>query len=168
MALEHLVVFLRVEHAAERRLDAKHREVVAGDQLGVDPLGLVVDAHRRGHEAAAEHLRQRLGLLLQILVERVRVHARAHVAAHVRALLVEHHQLVGGVNGQLAQQELVDQREDRGVGADAERQGEDGDGGKQRAAAKAAERQAEVVQKGGHEHLTEFRAPGLAGVAGDS
>ena len=79
--------------------------------------------------------------------------ADPHVVAGVRPLLVEHHQALGIAHRELAQQDLVDQREDRGVGADAERQRQDGDGGEERAAAEAAQRQAEVVRRKRHAGL---------------
>ena len=63
----------------------------------------------------------------------------------MRPLLVEHHQLLGILHRQLAQQHLVDQREDRGVGADAERERQDRDDGEERAAEQPAQGQPEVV-----------------------
>ena len=86
------------------------------------------------------------------------MHSRAHVAAAVRAFLVEHHQLIGVFNRQLSQQDLVDQREDRGICAYSERQRQDCDGRKKRAAAQAANRQAEIGHGCGH-------ASGLTGLA---
>ena len=56
MASIDLIVFLRAEDAAGRRFHAEHREVVAGNHLGLQPLGLIVHADRRRHEAAAQHL----------------------------------------------------------------------------------------------------------------
>ena len=50
----------------------------------------------------------------------------------------------GVLHRQLPQQDLVDQREDGGVGADAQRQRQDRDGRKQRAAAQAADGKAEI------------------------
>ena len=112
------------------------------------------------------HFGERLGLLLQVLIERIRVHPRAHVAAHVRALLVEHDQLVRARDRQLAQQDLIDEREDGGVGADAERERQDRDGREQGTAAESAERQAQVGQDA-HGYWTEEGTFGLIGV-GDS
>ena len=144
MPLVDLVVFLRVEDAPQRRLDPQHREVVPGDELRLEPLGAVVDADRGGNEPPAEHLSQRLGLLLVVLVDGIGVHPGAHVAAHVGALLIEHDQLIGTSHRQLAQQHLVDQREDRGVGPDPQGERQDRHSREQRAAAQAANRKAEV------------------------
>ena len=90
--------------------------------------------------------RERRRLLLVVLVDGVGVHPRAHVAAVVRPALVEHHQLLGCPDRQLPQQDLVDQREDRRVRADAQGQRQDRHRREQRAAAQAADRQAEVSQ----------------------
>ncbi len=85
-----------------------------------------------------------------VLVDRIGVHPRAHVAAVVAAALVEHDQLVRRLDRQLAQQDLVDQREDRRIGADAERQRQDRHDGKQGAAAEAAQGEAQITQDGIH------------------
>ena len=146
VALVDLVVFLRVEHAAGGRRDAEHREVVARDHLDVDALGLVVDGDRRIGQPAREDFAKGLGPLLILLVDRVGVHPRAHVAAAVRARLVEHHQLVRVLDRQLAEQDLVDQREDRGVGADAKRERQDRHDREQRAAEQAADGELQVVR----------------------
>src|SRR6185436_4685894 len=101
-------------------------------------------------QAPADHFGQRLGALLILLVDGIRVHPRSHVAAVVRALLVEHHQLLGRFHRQLAQQDLIDQREDGGVGADAQREREDGDNREQRAAKQPTDCKSEVVERKGH------------------
>ena len=88
MAAVDAIVFFRREHAADRRLHAEHREIVSGHQFGADALRLVVDADRRGGEATADHFGERLGPLLEVLIDWVRMHPHAHVAAVVRALLI--------------------------------------------------------------------------------
>ena len=93
MTLVDLIVLLRAEHATNSRLDAKHREVVAGHHLGIETFSGVVDAHRRGDQPTRNHFGQRLGALLVLPVNRVGVLAQAHVAAAMRALLVQHHEL---------------------------------------------------------------------------
>ena len=72
VALVDLIVLLRIEHAPDRRLDPEHREVVPGDQLGLEPLGAVVDADRGRDQPAAQDFGQRLGSLLVVLVDRDR------------------------------------------------------------------------------------------------
>ena len=140
MALVHVVVLGGAEDAAECGFHTEHREVVARHHLRHHPLGLLVHAERGRHQPAAQDIGQRLGLPLQVLVERIRVHPGPQVAAHVRPLLVQHHELFRGFHGELAQQELVDQREDRGVGPNPESQREDRNGREQGVAAEAPER----------------------------
>ena len=147
MSAVDLIVFPRIEHPAGGGPDAEHAEVIARDHFAVDPLGRVVDRDRRLEEPPADRLGQRLRLLLNVLVERIGVHPRPHVAPHVAALLVEHDQLLGVRDGKLAQQDLVDQREDRRIRADAQGQRQDGDRGEEGAAAKAAHGQAEIGQR---------------------
>jgi len=72
------------------------------------------------------------------------MHSRSHVAAVVRALLKEHDQLFGNGYRQLPQQDLIDQREDRGVGANPQRQRQDRHRREQRAAAKPTQRKPKV------------------------
>jgi len=74
----------------------------------------------------------------------------AHVAAHVRATLVEHHQLIGRLDRQLPQENLIDERVDRRIRADAERQRQDGDRREEGTAAEAAEREPKIGE--GVEH----------------
>ena len=159
MPLVDLVVFLRVEHPAERRLDPEQREVVAGDHLGRDPFGLVVDADRGLDEPAAEDVGERLRALLQVLVERIGMHPRPGVAPHVGPLLIEHHQLFGSGHRQFPEKNLVDQREDRRICSNSKRQRQDRDGCEERAAAKTADGQTDIGRRGGHDC-------GLDGLAG--
>ena len=72
------------------------------------------------------------------------MHPVAHVAPVVGSPLVEHHQLIGILDRQLAEHELIHQSEDGGVGADTQCQRKDRYGGEQRAAANRAEREAQI------------------------
>ena len=153
MALVDLIVLLRAEHASDGRLHPEHREVVARHHLGVEPFGLVVDADRHFRQPAAQHLAQRFGLLLELLIHRIRMHPLSHVAAVVRALLVEHDELIRSSDRQLAQDHLIDQREDGRVRADTQRQRQDRDDGEQRAPEQAADSEADVVEGKGHQRL---------------
>ena len=150
MSLVDLVVFPRAEDPPDGGVHAQHREKVPGDHFGFQTLGLVVDAHRGLRQPAAQHLGQRLGALLILLINGIGVHPRSHVAAVVCALLVQHHQLVRSRHRQLAQQNLIDQREDRGVGADAQCQRQDRHNGEQRAAEEPAHGKPDVVEGQGH------------------
>ncbi len=103
-----------------------------------------------GYEPAAQDFGQRLRSLLVVLVDRIGVHPGSHVAAVVGALLVEHDQLIWSYDRQLAQQHLVDERENGRICADSEREGQDRDNREQRAAAESPERVAKVGQEGAH------------------
>ncbi len=150
VALVDLIVLLRVEDAPDGGLDPQHREVVPGYQLGMQPLGAVVDVDRGRDEPAAQDFGQRLGALLVVLVDRIGVHPGAHVAAVVRALLIEHDQLIWSCDRQLAQQHLVNERENGRICANSEGERQDGHNREQRAAAESPERKAKVGQQGIH------------------
>ena len=159
MALIDLIVFLRVEHAPGGGPDPQHGEEVAGDELGLEPFGSVVDADGRGHQTPAHDLGQRGGALLIVLVNRIRMHPRARIAAVVGPFLVEHDELVGVLHRELAKQNLVDQREDGRVCPDSQRQRQDGHGGKQRAPAQAAQCIPQVGKDLSHRAIGRNRRP---------
>ena len=117
-------------------------------------LSIAIDASA---SRRARYFAERLGALLVLLVDRIGVHARAHVAAAVRTRLIQHHQFVRVLHRQPAQQDLVDQREDRGVRPDAEREREDRDDREQRASKEAAHGQLEVI--GWQRHSGELDGP---------
>ena len=146
MPLIDLVVLSGIEDAARRGANTEHREVIARDQLRLQPLGAIVDADRGRHDAPAQHFRQRRRPLLIVLVDGIRMHPHAHVAAVVLATLVQHDQLFGMLDWQLAEQDLVDQREDGRVGPDAERQREDRNRREERTAPQSAERETDIRQ----------------------
>src|SRR5580704_3004326 len=89
------IVVLRVEEPPYGRPHAQHAEVVSRDHLRLHPLGPVIDRYGGRDLAPAEHLREWLGLLLQILVQRIRMHAYPHVASVVRPALIKHYQSIG-------------------------------------------------------------------------
>ena len=76
--------------------------------------------------------------------------AWAVVAAVMVSFAGEPDELVRVLDGEALQQELVDEREDGGVRADAERQREDRYRGEERRLQERAERVAEVLQDSGH------------------
>ena len=59
----------------------------------------------------------------------------------------EEHELAGVCNGKRSQHDHVEQAEDRGVGADAEGKGEDGDEGEARAGGEHAQAVAQVLRE---------------------
>ena len=137
-----LVVFGR-EPAAERRLDAEQREVVAGDHLRRDLLRLGPAAPVQLREGERRHPGEHLVLVAEVLVVEMRERQVARVA------LVEHedrHQPVRLGHGHRLQQDDVDHAEDRGVRADAEREGERRDDGEGRALRQHAKAVAQVLE----------------------
>ena len=77
----------------------------------------------------------------------------------LRPFLVEHDELVGVLHRELAQQNLVDQREDGRVCPDSQRQRQDGHGGKQRAPAQAAQCIPQVGKDLRHRAIGRIRRP---------
>ena len=109
------------ERAAGNRRDAKHVEDACRHPLARHRFGVAVAA---GHHHAAD-VRRKAGDLLErpaarVPVEHVRRRCEASRVASQR--LPDRDQPIGVGVGQRPQQRRVDQREDRAVGADAERQ----------------------------------------------
>ena len=121
------------EYAADCRLHAEDVEVVAGDQLGAAALGLALHGEARVEGRTREDAGDVGGAVAQALVhwigEGFGVVAVAGDAAGFRSRGVEDHDFVGILYGEAAEEDLIHQRKDGGVGADAERQRDDGNGG---------------------------------------
>ena len=77
-----------------------------------------------GCEVTAEDVREGRRPLLEILVHRVGRRPRSLVAAQARSGGPDHLELLGMLDGKAPEDDLIEQREDRRVGADAERQRE--------------------------------------------
>jgi hypothetical protein len=122
------------EHAADERLDAKYVKEVGGDPPGLDQLATV-----GSHEA--EPLRVLAGqpaedgvLIAEGHVHRIRkrVEAIAVLRSDPAALHPELHQLAWVLDGQEAKDDLIQEREDRRVCGDPERERQDRGGGESR------------------------------------
>ena len=140
-----LVVFFRQERTAHRGLSAEDREIVAAHHLHGNLLGLGAGAPVHLGEGEARHLREHLVLVAQILVVEVRERQIAGIA------LVGHEdrgQPIRFVHGNRLEQRRVHEAEDRGVGADAERQREHGDGREARALGQHAQAVAQILKHG--------------------
>ena len=144
-AVASLFVVVRRDDAADRRADAEHLEIGAGHQLAGHALGLPVRRRRSSPPSGARTCpektvgrRRASGDRRLTRAERAppirhrrscrgspRTSERQHVAARVAAVVVpravEQHELVRVLHRQPPQQDFVDQREDRRVGADAQR-----------------------------------------------
>jgi hypothetical protein len=112
---------------------------------------------------AGEDLGERRRLLLEVHVHRVGVHPIPGVAAVVRAALVDHDQLARLAHRQVAQHDLIDQGEDRRVGADPEGERQDGDDGEEGAATEPAEGIAEIAGQIAHKGHSTGREVGAGG-----
>jgi hypothetical protein len=144
-------VILRRQHAAERGLHAEHVEERSRHQLARRALRAALNAHGHGPVAAAEHTREHVVVIAEVDV--VRIRERILIALPVamkRSLALEQHQLLRILHGQQAQQGLIDQREDRRVGAEAQRDREHRDDGEDRRLAQRAQGIAEICQQMRH------------------
>ena len=153
MALVDLIVFGGIEDAPDGRLHSERGEVVARHHFHRDQLGLIVVERERdalGH-LLAEDLGKRLGSLLIVLVDRIGIRAFAVAAPHVGASLGEHHQGVRILDGQQPQDQLIHQREDRGIRADAQREREHRDQGEQGTPPQGPQSKLEVDEDSAHE-----------------
>ena len=108
------------EHAPDRRADAQYPEEVARHQFTRDELRAASERCAHGIAMRAEHAVEDLILVADILVHRIRQLVAAVVSAVVPPAPGQHHQLLGIFHRQTPQDELMDQGEDGGVGADAE------------------------------------------------
>src|SRR5262249_11267260 len=86
----------------------------------------------------------------EVLVHRKRQHVAAGVAAVVDARTGEEDELLGMLYRQQVEQHFVDQRENRGVGADAERDRRECDDGEDRRPRETAAGVAKVPSKVAH------------------
>src|ERR1700691_1565323 len=102
----------------------------------------------------AKHSGKHPILVADILVHGIRELVAPVVSAVVAAAPGQHHQLLRIFHGQLPQNELMDEGEDRGIGADSKSQRKNGDGAEQRRFAQGAEGVAEVLRESGHARYT--------------
>ena len=147
-------VVARAEQTADRRPNAEYRKIAAGHEhaLAVDRL-LRVGKVRAEDSVSRDPNEDRLRLL-EIAEHRVAENGIA-VASHVALRLPglgagggEVDQPMGLLHRQGAQQHLVEQRENSGVRADAERQRQDGDQRDERRLEQRSEREFQVGHNG--------------------
>ncbi len=143
-------VVLRREHAPQRRTHAQHRKVIPRDELRRDQLRPPVEREAGGYAVAAEHSAEDLVAFADVLVHRVGDGVRPRVAAVVRPAAVEQHQFLRVLDWQQLENDLVDEGEDGGVGADAEGERKQGHRREERRLAERTNSVAEVLPKGCH------------------
>ncbi len=140
---QHRAVVVRSEQAAERRTHSEQREVAAGDQLAVDRgLDTPVDADVERHAGVGAEA-EGAGVIahdLVLLVGESVEHAGG-------AALRQHEQLLGIGDGQQLPHHRVDQREQRGGGADADGQRQHGGRGEDRTLAERPTGVAQVLSE---------------------
>jgi hypothetical protein len=152
MSAWRAVVVLR-EGAADVRAHAEDVEVVAGDQLAVDAFGLAVGDERERRREAREDAVEHGILIAEVAIHRIREGALVESASLERARAVEDHEPLGRGDGKKPQEDLVGQRKDRGVGADAEGERQHDDHGERRRFDEGADGVAEVL---GQAHGSEY------------
>jgi hypothetical protein len=124
-------VVLGREEASRRGLDPEDVEERAGDEVAVGLLGLALDPEVQGGGVVDEDAVEDGGLVAEVHEHRVRDRGEGGAVVvrrpRVRPRCVQDHEPVGLRDGERAQQDLIHQREDRGVRSDAEGESEDHD-----------------------------------------
>ena len=138
------------EGAAGDRRRAEQLEEPGPDESDVQALGA-----RLNRERAARELRPHVGgHLLEGLAARLPI-AKVQVGRAIGQVLPDvlrphHGDAIGVAVRQVAQHDRAQDTEDGGVGADAERQRQHGDGGEAGAASERAEGELQILEEGRH------------------
>ena len=136
----------RGEDAAHGSADAQNGEVVAGDEVRADQFRVALERRADGGRVSAEHAAEDLVLVADLLIHRVGEAVGSVVAAVMFAASGEHHKLLRMLDRKGLQDELVNQCEDRRIGADAEGQRKYRNGQKNGGFAQSAHRIKEISQ----------------------
>src|ERR1035438_9476798 len=146
--------------AAHERLGAEDTEVIAGNQVdwskdggwipGRSVLGGEMNAGFVSEAAVCGDPLKRAGIRLQLTGEipgKEAVGAKIDAAGNACSIVVsERYQLLRIANGKVAEHDLVDEREDRSVSADAEGEREECNGGEAGTLGQHAEADARVLK----------------------
>jgi hypothetical protein len=145
------LLFLGSEVTAERGRDAQHAEEGCGD---VGDTNLFRFAGAAGQRLPRAPLRGNPveDLLARAPVEEVGWRHDVVVFPFFRTAFPDHHEFAGAGVGQLAKQHGVDDAEDGAVGADAEREGDDDEGGEPGVSDEHPACVAPVLQQCAHPH----------------
>ncbi len=147
-ALDEIV--LRGEDAPHGRAHTEHGEVIAGDEFTGDELCASFVGQAEGVAEAAEHALEDLVLVAEILVHGVGNRVGAGIAAIVRTAGGEKDELLGIAHRQELKNQLIDQREDGGIGADSQGEREHCDGSEQGRFAQGAKGVAQILNEVSH------------------
>ena len=128
-------IVVRGESASQSCTDAKSAEVGSRYQLRFDALGLSPERKTHASREAAEHCGKNLIVVAEITVHRIRDRVAAPVVAVMMASHGQEHQLLRVFDGQEPQQNLVEQRENRGICPDPKGQRQHRHRGESRTAA---------------------------------
>ncbi len=142
-----LIVF-GSEDASHSGNNAESGEVGAGDEFDGNAFRLLAEGKARGSGKAAEHIGEDFVVITKITEHGMGDGVATPVAAVVAAAHGEQDELLGIFHGEKAQQDLVEEREDGGVCANAESECEDSYGSKTGSADKHAEGVLEVAKDG--------------------
>jgi hypothetical protein len=147
-----LVDLVLRERAAHGGRDTEHGKVPIGHHLATQPVRFSVTRHVDVAAGKEGNLVEDFLRALELAVFRVRPDGfpvNAGVVA-IRHGHVDEHQALGVGKRQWLEQDGVDGGEDRRIGADAEREGDDGDGCERRRAAEQPQRVADVLDEVTH------------------
>src|SRR6202012_5519271 len=118
------LAFLFAKVAAEGRMHALYVEIVRRNAAAAQQRRLIGSAERRRPSLASGEVLEDGVLLFPIQV----IERGDSIGSPVRTLLHDAHDAIRVGVGQRVQQDSVDEAEDGGVGADAQRQGQQRDG----------------------------------------
>ncbi len=138
------------EGAADGGADAEDGEVSAGDELGGDTLGFAVEAETGFIGEAAEHAGEDGVVVAEVVVHGPGDGVAAPVASVVVAVAGEEDETLRLLDGEEAEEDLIEEAEDGGVGSDAEGERGDGDGGEDGGFGEGAEGEAEIADQSVH------------------
>ncbi len=142
VALRHFVLF-RKEGSPEGGAHSQQVEVRLGDHLRADALGFIDAGERHGAGIESGHGVE--GLALGAPIEVIGKGCAAALDFGALHVAPEFHQSRGFGIGQRAENDGIDHAEDRGIGADAEGQGERGDDGEAGTLAQGARGVAQIL-----------------------
>src|SRR6516165_8028188 len=138
-------------------MNAQNVEVSARDQLERDAFGLSTRCQTDHKGKPAEHRGEDFVVILEVPVHRIGNGVAAPVVPVVPATHSQQNQFLGILDREQSKKNLIEQGEDGRVGADAEGQGQDGDGGKAGAPPERAQRVLEVAKQCAKPHGTAHR-----------
>src|SRR5690349_15629048 len=151
------------EDTSHSGANAEDGEVVSRDEFPTENLHLGGCADRDGETVAAHDSIEDLVAVANILVHLVRERIASVVAAIVEPAARKEHDRFRIAYGQKFENELVDEREDCGVGADAECQRKNGDSCKTRRFAEAADGKLHVLDEVRHRVQTFLETDNCSG-----